>query len=131
MIGRFIVPAALAAEFIPPQPVRLPEEPQLCRRVIAAIERQGVGYTEVRNVALLNQHAEDVLLPILERHFEISKPHPQFHKWELRRKTSNSFSRRLPYRRPGSRSVANARQNQTTQDGCQTYRLLSDNAGQT
>jgi len=60
------------------------------------IDEQGVGFTEVRNIWILNSRSKKIL-PILERHFEVSKPHPRFHKWQHRRKGSIYFSVVYPF----------------------------------
>ncbi len=73
------------------EPERLFEDEYICAQIDDAILRQRSGYTEVRNVWILNWLSEEYLRRIVERHFEVSKPQPHFHKWELRRKDSIYF----------------------------------------
>lgn len=74
------------------QPERVFESEYIVAETEKRIDEQGVGYTEVRNVWILTWWSEDFLLPILEQNYEISKPHPHFHKWELRRRPRDPFA---------------------------------------
>jgi hypothetical protein len=79
------------------EPLRIFDPEYIAAETEKRIDEQGVGYTEVRNVWILTWLSEEFLLPILERYFDISRPHPHFHKWELRRKNSIYFSIVYPF----------------------------------
>jgi hypothetical protein len=71
------------------EPLGMDQEKYIVAQVKCLLDRRrerGIGFVEVREVFPLNWFSEKHLLPILERHFEILKPHPHFHKWELRRR---------------------------------------------
>lgn len=74
------------------------EEKYIVDQVKKRLDERGTGFVECREVFPLNWFSEEFLLPILERHFEISKPHPHFHKWELRRRRRDPFARFNPSR---------------------------------
>lgn len=68
------------------EPQRIFEPEYICSQIDESISRQRVGYTEARNVWILTWLSEEYLRPIVERRYVVSKPHPHFHKWEIRRK---------------------------------------------